>query len=137
LNTIGGLSELAFATCFFIVLNRWVRAEEHGKFTQRWAHTLTTIGVFSYSLYLVHHPTIAVLETWMPLGPRSSPAATLMRVMLYVPICIGIAYVFFAAIERHFLTHRKGQWISWVRGMALIRWCSATAPSIRFSDRRL
>jgi peptidoglycan/LPS O-acetylase OafA/YrhL len=125
LNSFGGLSELAFGVSFFVLLNRWVRAEQDGRFTQRWAVQLTSVGVFSYSLYLVHHPTIAVLETWLPLGPRTSLTATLMRIVLYVPICVAVGYAFFYAVERHFLRHRKGQWLSWVRAGAFARWRNA------------
>jgi peptidoglycan/LPS O-acetylase OafA/YrhL len=109
------LSEIAFAVCFFIILNRWVRAEEEGRFTQRWAEAFASIGLFSYSLYLIHHPIIAILHQWMPLGPRPSILATLARIVVYVPICIAVAYGFFMAVERHFLKYQKGQFVNWVR----------------------
>jgi peptidoglycan/LPS O-acetylase OafA/YrhL len=122
LNTLGGFSELAFGVCFFVVLNRWVRAEQDGRFEGRWVTTLTWVGVFSYSLYLVHFPTIAVLEAWLPLGARSSVPAFLLRMIIYVPVCIAVGYVFFMTIERHFLKHRKGTWRSWAQARHVIRW---------------
>ena len=121
LNTVGGLSELAFGMAFFILVNRWVRAEEEGRFTQRWALWLTSVGVFSYSLYLVHWPAIELLSMWMPLGPQSSLLATLMRTIVYVPVCLATGYVFFIAIERHFLHHRKGEKTSWLQGVRRFR----------------
>ncbi|HUQ87584.1 MAG TPA: acyltransferase [Vicinamibacterales bacterium] len=109
LNMAVGVSPLAFGVIGFIVLNRWVRAEQRGEFGARWATALTSIGVFSYSLYLVHIPTLALLEMWLPLGPRADFVATIWRMLVYVPICVGVAFLFFLAVERHFLKHRKGR----------------------------
>jgi peptidoglycan/LPS O-acetylase OafA/YrhL len=90
--------------------------------------TLTSIGVFSYSLYLVHHPVIAVLEAVIPLGPRPSIFATMLRIVVYVPICVASGYLFFIAVERHFLKHRKGQWTSWARSGSFANWRRTAAP---------
>ena len=109
LNMAVATSPLTFGVIGFIVLNRWVRAEQRGQFGGRWATVLASVGVFSYSLYLVHIPTIALLEMWMPLGPRPDFLATILRLLIYVPICVAVAFGFFLAVERHFLRHRKGQ----------------------------
>jgi len=113
LNTVGALSELAFGVCCFVVLIRWVRAEREGRFTQKWAAGLSAVGTFSYSLYLVHFPTIALLEWLMPLGPRASLFSTFLRTLAYVPICVAIGYAFFITVERHFLRHPGTQRLPW------------------------
>lgn len=107
LNMISTLSPLFFGVVAFIVLNRWVRAEQEDRFASRWATWLTALGVFSYSLYLVHVPTMAILQIWLPIGAQGSVADTLLRMAVYVPICVGVAYAFFLGVERHFLRHHK------------------------------
>lgn len=112
LNTVGSLSELAFGVSCFVLLIRWVRAERQGRFTGRLVAMMSSVGVFSYSLYLAHVPTIAMLEWLIPLGPRASLLGTLARTVVYVPICVAMGYAFFIVVERHFLKHSRAQGVS-------------------------
>ena len=122
LNTAVGLSEIAFAVSCFILLNRWVRAEQQGRVTERWMQTLTSIGVFSYSLYPPAPPGDRHARSGDSAWSAVEFFATMLRIVVYVPICIASGYLFFIAVERHFLRHRKGQWTSWARGRAFPNW---------------
>ena len=59
------------------------------------------LGVFSYSLYLIHDP---VLECVM-LGVRPLPPALSVPLMLGVgvPVAVGVAYLFHLAFEKRFM----------------------------------
>jgi peptidoglycan/LPS O-acetylase OafA/YrhL len=114
LNTLGALSELAFGVACFVMLLLWVRAEREGRFSGRVMAMLSSVGVFSYSLYLAHFPTITLLEWLMPLGPRASLSAMFARIVVYVPICVAAGYAFFVGVERHFLKPGAAPGLSWI-----------------------
>lgn len=69
---------------------------------------LVRLGVFSYSLYLVHAPLLQVI--WLLLvEPFDPPQATALAVMWLVatPVIIGLAYAFHLVAERPFMTGVK------------------------------
>jgi peptidoglycan/LPS O-acetylase OafA/YrhL len=103
LQSIGALSEPAFAVACFVVVNRWCRDEREGHRPGRWMRGAAAVGVFSYSLYLVHFPTIFMLEAYLPVGERQNLLHGVARIMVYVPICLVVAYIFFQAVERRCL----------------------------------
>ena len=77
----------------------------HGLLDSR---TAVGLGVFSYSLYLIHDPVlecvmVAVRRLPMPLPP-------LLMFGLGVPLAIGIAFLFHLAFERRFMpAHFRAQ----------------------------
>ena len=91
----------AFVAASFVVLNRWVREERQGTFQTRTVRVLATLGLMSYSTYLVHLPILRLTDYLMPLD--HSLAATGLRLALYVPLCLGCAALFFVVVERRFL----------------------------------
>lgn len=70
-------------------------------FEHRW---FTVLGGFSYSLYVVHGPLVAAMDTvlarWTTLG---IPAALLLMLLVGVPAIVAFAYVFSLAFERPFM----------------------------------
>jgi peptidoglycan/LPS O-acetylase OafA/YrhL len=64
---------------------------------------LASIGLFSYSLYLIHYPLVDLLYTYvvvpMKLGEVGSE---LVSCVVIVPAVVAIAYVFYLAFERPF-----------------------------------
>lgn len=107
LQSLGSLSEPAFAVAGFILVNRWCRREGEGLGSRRWMRATAAVGVFSYSLYLVHFPTIFMLEAYLPVGDRQSFLHAGLRILAYVPICLVVAYAFFMVVERRFLSRTK------------------------------
>ena len=106
LRFLSGFSDLAFSAAAFVVLNRWVHRESEGHFRGSFTPVLAGIGVMSYSLYLIHVPLLRLLVGWMPAG--SSLDFWLLRLVVIVPACLGIAGLFFLLIERHFLAGSSG-----------------------------
>ena len=64
-----------------------------------------TLGTFSYSLYLVHAPVLAVCQA--ALRPLSLPPTAALALMLGVgtPLALAVSYLFHLAFERPFLSH--------------------------------
>jgi peptidoglycan/LPS O-acetylase OafA/YrhL len=100
------VSDPAFGICFFILINRSTALEKRAGMPDhkifRW---LRTIGLMSYSLYLVHLPVIHLVETMF--SPGQTVASTTFRYLVFVPICLGVGAIFFHLVERHFLNRRR------------------------------
>lgn len=77
------------------------------------------LGVFSYSIYLVHDPLVGILSKYV-FGPLAlSPLATFgLTVALGMPVILALSYGFHLLFEAPFL-HRRG-W-SALRSMPLAR----------------
>ncbi|MFL6228638.1 MAG: acyltransferase family protein [Pyrinomonadaceae bacterium] len=87
---------------FFAILNRAVAAERAWRTsaaTPEWIARLAAVGLVSYSLYLTHQ--LVLLETWkfeaIPIP------ATLVALVVMVPLCLVFAWLFFWCFERPFL----------------------------------
>jgi peptidoglycan/LPS O-acetylase OafA/YrhL len=63
----------------------------------------TKLGIFSYSLYLVHAPILAALHMWIRPLHFSGAMAAAFLVLIGTPICVGFAYLFHRAFERPFM----------------------------------
>src|SRR5262249_26567848 len=69
-------------------------------------NVLGGIGVMSYSLYLIHVPLLRLLVSWLPAG--TSLDFWLLRLVVIVPACLGVAGLFFLLVERRFLAGSSG-----------------------------
>jgi peptidoglycan/LPS O-acetylase OafA/YrhL len=96
----------------FFVLTNWVVGLEkvgawrEGKLTQWLAH----VGLFSYSLYLIHNPVRMVMKFF--LGPISATQSIPLYLLVVAATCVAGYYaakVYFWVVERHFLTHREAK----------------------------
>jgi len=67
------------------------------------ARPLVSVGVFSYSLYLIHFPILALIH--IQLRALHLAPVTRLGVLLFVgtPVCIAAAYLFHLAFEKPFL----------------------------------
>ena len=65
------------------------------------------LGAFSYSLYLIHAPILAICQALIrQLGLPPTVSLALM-LTLAVPLAVGISYLFYLVFERPFLTRRR------------------------------
>ena len=79
-----------------------------------------TIGVFSYSLYLVHAPILALVEMVTARAGLGPVADLAVYELLGVPLALLISYAFFLACEKPFLIrHKKETFAEVARDAAL------------------
>jgi peptidoglycan/LPS O-acetylase OafA/YrhL len=113
LDSLVQLSEPLFAVACFALLLRLISREREGGLKSFGSRLMAGLGVFSYSLYLTHVPTIEVLNAIF--GMPDSLAGTAFRLLVYVPACVMVGAGFFIAFERPFLFLNKR---AAVRGVA-------------------
>ena len=97
----GMVHDLATSTAAFSILLLAIDAKGAvSRFLS--APWLVRIGIFSYSLYLVHAPLLAVF--WFALRPlQLSPDVTFAILVLCSPLVVGLAYGFHRLFERPFM----------------------------------
>jgi peptidoglycan/LPS O-acetylase OafA/YrhL len=67
---------------------------------------LVSLGRFSYSLYLVHAPVLALVALACREAAQSVVVGYAVIVGAGIPLAILVAYLFFLVFERPFLTAR-------------------------------
>jgi len=99
------VSPIFWALCFVTLLNYCVRREQRGRWlTGRLAAWLTTVGAFSYSLYLVHYPVRALAKQALgPLNRTSNPWLYLANAMFMALAGYWAAKAMFNLVEKRFL----------------------------------
>ena len=86
---------------FFILVNAVIRQERQQGSSQRLlVRGLAQVGLFSYSLYLLHVPVIEACKHFWPID------SVLGRYLVLLPGCILAGWLFFHLVEKHFL-YRK------------------------------
>ncbi len=96
------LTHPLWAIGLFVLVNRVVNAEVTGRLwrnvPQLWRYG-SSIGLFSYSLYLTHE--LVMLEIWRFTG-RGIPGF-IVAIFIMTPLSVACAYLFFWFCERPFL----------------------------------
>lgn len=67
------------------------------------AKPIVTLGKFSYSLYLIHVPILVIVDKMNRTLLTSGLLATLSTYFIGIPVTVACAYLFYLAIERHFV----------------------------------
>jgi peptidoglycan/LPS O-acetylase OafA/YrhL len=62
------------------------------------------LGVFSYSIYLIHSPFVALFNLLTLHNAFSYPVRLLYMLFIALPSAIGLAYIFHILVERRFVT---------------------------------
>jgi peptidoglycan/LPS O-acetylase OafA/YrhL len=101
------LAATLWGMTFFTLLNWCVRLESTGKWPRsRVVAALSGVGIYSYSLYLIHNPVRAVGKQLLgPLGNSSDPIVFLAVAALFAVASFAAAIVFFRVVERRFLNN--------------------------------
>lgn len=64
---------------------------------------LLTLGAFSYSLYLVHHPILQIIYVYRPAGIEGPTERFMYLLTVGLPIILVVCYAFFWIFERPFM----------------------------------
>jgi peptidoglycan/LPS O-acetylase OafA/YrhL len=99
------LTPLMWGLTFFILINVCVEAEKKYRWSERrvivW---LSNVGLFSYSLYLVHYPVIMIMRELSSVMAQPSNAwVALSLVPVKIVVCYYVAKLFFRFVESRFL----------------------------------
>ncbi|MBV9852398.1 MAG: acyltransferase [Armatimonadetes bacterium] len=73
----------------------------HRALSARW---IVTLGVFSYSVYLIHEPLVVALSGWATRRHVIGPAMAAFDLALLLPLMLGLGYVFHRLFERPFMS---------------------------------
>jgi peptidoglycan/LPS O-acetylase OafA/YrhL len=102
------IEPILWGVAFFTLLNFCVRLESLKRWPNyalmRW---LAKVGIFSYSLYLIHNPVRGLLKR--ALGPIAVTNTLPRFIFVFIVLSAGGYYagrIFFALVERRFLTPR-------------------------------
>lgn len=97
------IGDACFGLAFFVLVNTLCAIEREGRLP-RWAalRSLSMVGVFSYSIYLVHDPLMAGVKRFLV----SSESVSLV-VAARLLAAIGGGYVFHILVERRFLNRTR------------------------------
>ena len=97
------VSDFLLGCGFFVIINAACRARWGQTSDGKVARALAQVGVFSYSIYLVHEPIIVAAKQ---IGVRmgwSIPVIVIARLIF----AVGGGYVFFLLVEKRFLNRPK------------------------------
>ena len=70
---------------------------------------LQKLGTFSYSIYLVHFPILRLLVGVTSRYTLNGPRIAALAFFVYLPLTIGIAYLFHVNVERPFMEKRAAK----------------------------
>lgn len=102
-------STIWLALAYFTLVNACVGVEAEG----RWPRTsaaaaITGVGLWSYSLYLIHHPVQTVgLAVTLRLLPGDGVGLFVTRALLLMAVSCVAGRVLFGLVERHFVAPRR------------------------------
>ena len=99
------LGSISLGLGYFTLVNACVRREARGRWHDRGVTAvLTAAGVWSYSLYLVHHPVQTVLLSLsLRIGTFDTPLPFVMRALVLTGGSCAAALVLFVGVESRFL----------------------------------
>jgi peptidoglycan/LPS O-acetylase OafA/YrhL len=111
------LTPVLWGMTFFTLVNYCVAREHQGRWPVNGiARRVAGVGIFSYSLYLIHYPVLRVLQKveitarqklQLPESLAASPLYQLAVWAVLVVMAIGAGWVFFMLVERWFLNRES------------------------------
>lgn len=81
-------------------------AAKHPEFFSKWrpiAQLFAWLGLFSYSLYMIHEPLLTLLQSWLFRGVQSDQFWPVLPGIL---LCIVAGWLLFIGVEKHSLVTR-------------------------------
>ena len=96
----GAFALVPLGTVCLLLLASDATSLVHRFFAMPW---LVTMGVFSYSLYLLHAPLLHVFLTFLAPAPLSPFWRYGIVCFVLTPVIVGLSYLFFLVFERPFI----------------------------------
>ena len=108
-NHLSILSPLCWGMVFFTILNYVTALERGHRWPEyRWVSWLSGVGVFSYSLYLVHHPVRNLLRNIITSHVNTANPYTYMLVTIFLAVAgFYAAKVYFHFVESKFINRPR------------------------------
>jgi len=103
-NYLPVFASAAWGMAFFTLLNYCVKRESDGHWPEWFAFKwLFSVGIFSYSLYLVHAVVVAGIFRILPGLKDFGPAASMLLILGIALCCLVAGKIYYEAVEKHFL----------------------------------
>ena len=96
---------ILWAPCAFFTLLAVLHSPTASKVAR--TKSLTSVGIFSYSLYLIHEPVVHLAHHLVQQRDLSPAAEFFVYQALLVPVCVGLGYLFHLAVEGPLLSHAR------------------------------
>lgn len=91
-----------FGLSFFIIVNALTRPELTGRVAGGWMRFWAKVGLFSYSLYLVHELVVANLLNVI-MAHSAHPELKAAYGLALIPAAVALGWVYFLLVERRFI----------------------------------
>lgn len=99
-----GVNDVLFSLAAFVLVNWCCELDRAGRLRHRLATLMGRVGLFSYSLYLVHAPVMVVVKrVAIGAGVHGVPLLLLLR----FGAALAAGYLFFRLVESHFLARSR------------------------------
>ncbi len=104
----GSLVPLLWGLSFFTLINHCVNREQREKWPKgRLVNWFGGVGVFSYSLYLIHNPVRAIVKRCIgPLASTTHPVVYLFAAAFMALCAYWVAKLFYVLVESRFVRTR-------------------------------
>lgn len=103
LTSPGPFNHILYGVVFFTLVSTVLAGNNVVAAAFSW-RPLVAVGVFSYSLYLLHGPVIAVLGYLLRTGVTDDPRQVFLLQVALLPVTLAAALALFALVERHSLS---------------------------------
>lgn len=137
-NHLPVLTPILWGVAFFNLLNCCIRLEQAKRWPNyrpvRW---LSNVGVFSYSLYLVHNPARMVVKQM--LGPVAATQNSWLFLLNFLLMAMAGYYagkIYFALVERRFLNTDASEEPGADKGVGRLRWVRNAGLALAAKRRR-
>jgi peptidoglycan/LPS O-acetylase OafA/YrhL len=120
-----GLSTATFLYAATVAPGSWIER----MFSKKW---MVQIGIFSYSLYLLHHPLLQIFYVNKPSFILGSEMTMVYLLLVALPVIVAVSWIFSLVFERPFVKSRLPMGVAAEAAVASIALPLRPISEIRF-----